>query len=280
MLENNIVLSVIPDQSWELSDNLRKKALIAISHLANGKTPQEKLSIVRKIGIKNVHRIGDYSVKRHCPVSIEFLNKSSVDFLFENKRKLPKGLYVDREYNKETEQERRILKPILRKAKQLECYWSKSKLEGNQLIIKGRSYNTNMLHLLPEELSEFSSTSKSNTSSIGFFGELNVFSIFHPAEFSLHGIRFHSSEQYIQYQKAKLFGDLQASTKILESEAPLEAKKLAKDIDAFDYCRWKEHACEVCEPGILAKFLQNPKLMEKLLSTGDKELIECSYDTL
>ena len=50
-LENNIVLSGIPDQPWELSDNLHEKALTAISHLANGKTPQEKLSIVRKIGI-------------------------------------------------------------------------------------------------------------------------------------------------------------------------------------------------------------------------------------
>ena len=280
LLENNIVLSGILDQPWELSDNLCKKALIAILHLANGKTLQEKLLIVRKIGIKNIRHKGDYSVKRHRPISIEFLNKSSADFLFENKRKLPKGLYVDHEYNEETERERRILKSILRKAKQLDCYQSKSKLEGNQLIIKGSSYNTNMLHRLPEELSEFCSTSKTNMTSVGFFGELNVFSNFHPAEFSFNGIRFHSSEQYIQYQKAKLFGDLQASTKILESEAPLEAKKLAKDIDAFDYRQWKEHACKVCEPGILAKFLQNPKLMEKLLSTGDKELVECSYNTL
>ena len=122
LLENNIVLSGIPDQPWELSDNLCEKALIAISHLANGKTPQEKLLIVRKIGIKNVCRIGDYSAKRHQPVSIEFLNKSSMDFLFENKRKLPKGLYVDCEYNEETKRERRILKPILRKAKQLDGY--------------------------------------------------------------------------------------------------------------------------------------------------------------
>ena len=50
LLENNIIVQGIPDQPWELSDNLREKTLIAISHLANGKTPQEKLNIVRKIG--------------------------------------------------------------------------------------------------------------------------------------------------------------------------------------------------------------------------------------
>ena len=103
LLENNIIVQGIPDQPWELSDNLREKTLIAISHLANGKTPQEKLNIVRKIGIKNVKRVGDYTSKRIHPVSIEFVNKASANFLYENKRKLPKGLYVNREYNVDIE---------------------------------------------------------------------------------------------------------------------------------------------------------------------------------
>ena len=42
LLENNIVIQGVPDQAWELSENTREKALIAISHIANGKTPQEK----------------------------------------------------------------------------------------------------------------------------------------------------------------------------------------------------------------------------------------------
>ena len=54
LLENNIIVQGIPDQVWELADNLREKTLVSISHLANGKTPQEKLDIMRKIGIKNV----------------------------------------------------------------------------------------------------------------------------------------------------------------------------------------------------------------------------------
>ena len=143
------------------------------------------------------------------------MNKASAGFLYENKRKLPKGLYVNREYNVEVEKERRILKPILQKAKQLEDYRSKSKLEGNQMIIKGRSYTTQTLNQLPETLSSFAATSQSDNTSISFFGELNVFSNFHPASFSLHDINFHSSEQYIQYQKLKLFRDHKTSKKIL-----------------------------------------------------------------
>ena len=148
-------------------------------------------------------------------MSIEFVNKASADFLYENKRKLPKGLYLDREYNAEVEKECRILKPILRKAKQLDDYHSKSRLDGNQLIIKGRSYTTHNLNQLPESLSGFASTTKTDTSSIGFFGELNIFSNFHPAIFTPHDITFHSSEQYIQYQKSKLFRDTKNLTAYL-----------------------------------------------------------------
>ena len=191
-------------------------------------------------------------------MSIEFVNKASADFLYENKRKLPKGLYVDREYNAEVEKECRILKPILRKAKQLDDYHSKSRLDGNQLIIKGRSYTTHDLNQLPESLSGFASTTETDTSSIGFFGELNIFSNFNPAIFTPHDITFHSSEQYIQYQKSKLFRDTKTCQHILESEDTLEAKKIARDINGFDFREWKDKARELCEPGILAKFLQNP----------------------
>ena len=197
---------------------------------------------MRKISIKNVRCVGEYSAKRTRPISIEFVNKASADFLFENKKKLPKGLYVDREYNAEVEKERRILRPILRKAKQLDDFKNKSKLEGNQLVIKGHNYTTKNIHQLPEELSGFQSTSKTNSSSIGFFGELNVFSNFHPATFNLHGVSFHSSEQYIQYQKAKVFADTSCANEIINSEDAYESKILARNIESFDYRKWKEQA--------------------------------------
>ena len=144
------------------------------------------------------------------------------------------------------------MKPILRKAKQLEDYQSKSKLEGNQLIIKECSYTTQNLNHLLETLNSFASTSKTNSNSIGFFGELNVFSNFHPANFTLHDITFHLSEQYIQYQKSKLFRDAETCRCILNSEDALEAKKIARDINGFDYREWKEKARELCKPGVLA----------------------------
>ena len=50
----NVILHGISDQVWELKEVTREKALSAISHIANGKTPEEKLNVVRKIGIRDV----------------------------------------------------------------------------------------------------------------------------------------------------------------------------------------------------------------------------------
>ena len=105
LLENNVLLHGIADQPWELNDITREKTLSAISHVVNGKTHEERMKIVRKIDIRNIKRIGEYSKIRNRPISIEFVKKASADFLFNNKKKLPKGVYLDCEYNADTERE-------------------------------------------------------------------------------------------------------------------------------------------------------------------------------
>ena len=215
LLENNVLLHGIADQPWELNDITQEKTLSAISHVANGKTHEERMKIVQKIDIRNIKRIGEYSKIRNWPISIEFVKKASADFLFNNKKKLPKGVFLDREYNADTERERQKLRPILRRARELDEYKYKCKLEGNSLIVKGRTYTTGSLSQLPLDLSGYAVSSKSDDQTIGFFGDLSPYSNFHPCTFTLDNTTFHSSEQYIQYQKAKYFGHTLTASKIL-----------------------------------------------------------------
>ena len=49
------------------------------------------------------------------------------------------------------------LRPILRLAKNKTEYKGKCKLENDALIIKGIRYNTDSLHLLPEDLAPYKS---------------------------------------------------------------------------------------------------------------------------
>ena len=124
LITNNVILHGIEDQAWKLKD------IIVISTLANGKTTKDKLDIVQNVGFKDIRRIGDYNSRCPRAILVEFEKKASADFLLENKKGLPKGVYVDRKYTPEVENEHRKLHPILRKAKTLPDYKMKSKLEG------------------------------------------------------------------------------------------------------------------------------------------------------
>ena len=153
-------------------------------------------------------------------------------------------------------------------------------MEGNNLIIKGKTYTVDNLTSLPEEINGYNSTSKHDRSSIGFFGELNPMSNFHRCHFEVNGKTYHSTEQYIQSEKASYFKDDHTANKIMEASTPIECKQLAREIDNFDFDRWKQVAKETCYPGIRAKFLQNHNLSNILKSTGSQTLVESSYDTL
>ena len=121
-------------------------------------------------------------------------------------------------------------------------------------------------------------TSKSNEETLAFFGELNPLSNFHPCKFDIEGETFNSSEQYIQWTKAKYCGDKIAMERILNCEDASDCKEAFRDIVNKDRKGWLDSAESLCFDGIQAKFVQNDHLMEKLLETGEKTLVEASYD--
>ena len=215
---------------------------------------------------------------RNRPISVTFENKSDADHLFENKTRLGKGIFADREYCQETERERQYLRPILKQRRRLDDYKGVCKMEGTTLKIKGKHYTRENLHQLPEEISAFASTSKSNENTLGFFGELNPLSNFHLCFFEWNGIRFHSSEQFIQYQKAMLFKDQKTADLIMKCTTALECKQMASSVLNFSSMEWNSKAKELCKPGIKCKFQQNASLATSLIETGDKLLVESCYD--
>ena len=133
---------------------------------------------------------------------------------------------------------------------------------------------------LPDDLKSFDVTSKSDRDKICFFGELNPLSNFHPYTYRLDGIEYHSAEQFIAYQKAIYFKDRSTAEKILSTPTALGCKQAARNVSNFDSRDWIKNAKEICKPGIEAKFVQNPSLMNLLINTGTKTLAEASYDNV
>ena len=194
---------------------------------------------------------------------------------------LESGIYVDREYPLEIERKRKTLLPVLKAAKKLTDYKKQCRMDDDRIVIKGKTYTVNTLNQLPEELSAFKVTSKEDQETVGFFGEINPLSNFHLAPFCVDGVEYISREQYIQACKAKYFGDSDTLGKILGSTTLIECKEISRNIRNYDDNKWEQVAGNLCHPGIRAKFVQNPIVLNTLLTkTGDKHIVECASDRL
>ena len=241
LLEGNVIITGIPESLWENSSATKEKVLRAISHTISGESDDDKMNQARNIPIKDVSRIGHYSAMCTRPVLVEFYHKSDAAFLLANRKELPSGVFVDKQYSEETERERRRLRPILKAARQHDNYKGKCRMDGPILVIKGRNYDRTNLHTLPNEINGYSATSKTGDGMIGFFGELNPLSNFHPASFMINGQKYHSSEQFIQHQKCILFNDQESGARILSADTPLDCKLISKEVKNYDHERWKQN---------------------------------------
>ena len=103
---------------------------------------------------------------------------------------------------------------------------------------------------------------------------------FHPSTFIIEKQKFNGTEHYVQYKKACYFNDHKTAAKILQCKHAHEAKTLSCNIENYNAEAWKRIAKDTCTPGIKAKFVQNPLLLEFLHTTKPLKLAECTYDRL
>ena len=203
LLEKNVIFQGIHEEEYEDRKDIKTQIVKAIATMMEGADFNEKKTLAGKTSIDTVERLGKYNPLRTRPVKVRFLEKKDVDHLFRNRKKLPKGVYIDKEYSHNTEKERRLVRPILRVARTLDKYKGKVRMEGPHLVIDGKHYHQHNLHTLPPDLDPIECTSKTNDTILGFFGELHPFSNFHPCKFVCDEQEFHSSEQFIQMKAAE-----------------------------------------------------------------------------
>ena len=278
LLEKNVIFQGILETEIEDNKDIKTGIIKAIASTMTGATEEEQKKTASETSIDSVERIGKYNPMRTRPVKVKFNEKKDVDHLFKNRKKLPKGVFIDKEYSKSTEKERRLLRPVIKAARRLDKYKGVCRLEGPQLVIEGKRYHRYNIHNLPEDLKPMEVTSRSDEETLAFFGELNPLSNFHPCKFELEGETFNSSEQYIQWTKARFCGDNIACDRILNCDDAADCKEVSRDIVNLNRKGWIDAAESLCFKGIQAKFNQNEHLMEILLSTGEKNLVEASYD--
>jgi ribA/ribD-fused uncharacterized protein len=96
----------------------------------------------------------------------------------------------------------------------------------------------------------------------------------HP--FSIDGVRYNCSEQYMMAEKARLFKDQASLDKIMATKDPRQQKALGRGVKGFVEAEWNKVCKEVVYEACMAKFLSDPKLKQQLLDTGDRIIVEAS----
>ena len=107
-------------------------------------------------------------------------------------------------------------------------------------------------------------------------GHKAVLSQWYESKFEIDGVVYNSAEQYMMAQKAKLFGDTAIYKKILNANSPAHSKALGREVKGFDENIWALNRFDIVVDGNLAKFTQNIKLKEYLISTKNRILVEAS----
>ena len=126
VLENNLILKGVKEEKWEEERDTLNKVYQELSLLMEIKEGENRLEVAQEVGIRCCRRMGRYQAERNRPISLELVHRQDVLYLLDNKRKLNKGIYLDREYSTEVEKKRKTLRPILKAAKDTEKYRKKS----------------------------------------------------------------------------------------------------------------------------------------------------------
>lgn len=100
----------------------------------------------------------------------------------------------------------------------------------------------------------------------------------YPAEFTVDGVAYNCSEQYMMHQKALFFGDTVTAEKIMATADPALQKKYGSEVTPYDDETWKGVRQTIVYKGVYAKFSQNEDLKKQLLATGDEILAEAALN--
>ncbi len=101
------------------------------------------------------------------------------------------------------------------------------------------------------------------------------------SDFEVDGIRYNCAEQYMMAEKARLFegNDELLESCIMKESDPALHRQYGRRVKNYDDDAWNKVRKSIVVKGNYAKFSQNERLKQFLLSTGDKVLVEASpYD--
>lgn len=240
--------------------------------------------ILQKVGlslvkpqIDNIHRLPG-PPNRPKPVIVKFVSYLDRSAIWDLKKEIIEKnsnshIIVKEHFPPEIEKNIQQLNKIRMAAR---CQGLKARLDSDVLVVESKKYRIKDLHLLPEELQPDNLTYRKVDNFLFFFGRECCLSNFAESNFSYSGSDFSCSEQFIQFSKAKFFGDDSTAAKVMLADNPVQMKKLGHRVTGYDEHRFRAFIQSILADALEHKFRQNTEMAKFLVDTGDLTLIEAA----
>ena len=275
-MENNIIISGIPELPGETEDNLR--------HWIN--TLVADLGAVEPPNISEIHRLKPKGRGKPRDVIVRFARYSIKREFFGQRYKIReiknghyKSIWLSEQYPPEIQEERKVLLAVAAEARQQFPDIARNiSVFKNTLYIDRTRYKVSTLHLLPDSLQPIVQGFKQNDEAVAFFTKRSPLSNHYPCQFSYDGENYLNGEQFFMMEKAKCFDDDAAYHQLSKMENPAAMKGVGRNIKGFDASTWHKQSMTVLVPGLLQKFEQNKVCREALMNTGNRKLGEATKE--
>jgi ribA/ribD-fused uncharacterized protein len=104
--------------------------------------------------------------------------------------------------------------------------------------------------------------------------EYKEFATTHEASMQIDGLTFASVEHYLQYSKAKQFGDEETAAKIMKTTSGKSVKGFGEKVKNVKEEEWNAKKDALMKIALKAKFTQHPELRKKLVDTGVRPIAD------
>ena len=270
---NNLIFNGVDEkqgrETWEQCEETVRQLI------CNNLKVQEGPSIK----FERVHRNGEKKADKKRSIIAKFSNFKERDLVWNNRRKLSGSQFsMSEDFPIEIQNERKLLFPILKVVKTLQCVTSAS-IKFNKLYINGRWYTKDTIDKLPPEINLQSLFTKSENGVTLFCSKYSPLSnLYSESDFTIDGETYCSSEQYIQWRKAMLFNDEISAARIKAERNPYAIMGLGKKVKDFKLPTWKKECPSILKTACAAKIQQVPIARKALIETGDNVIGEATLD--
>lgn len=151
-----------------------------------------------------------------------------------------------------------------------------AKMVGTKVMVDNISYIYRDLEILPPGLKLSDAKMIKVKGGLAFASEYAFLSNFYPCSFTFDGIEYDSAERAYQCTRARRLNAPDLAQQIFTCQNAKECKLLSHHVESTN--DWDNEKQFVMKAIVRDKFTQNTHLLEKLLLTGNKTLIEATTD--